>query len=364
MKIKNIPVKCTKHPYKIYVGKNALRHLPGLIEDSKLGHDAIVITTPILSAYHGKKFVQTLKKVCTNLLILKIPDSEKSKNVHTAFGLIEKIQKFDKMKRIFFIAFGGGVVGDLTGFIAAIYKRGIPYIQIPTTLLAQIDSSIGGKTAVDTAFGKNLLGVFYQPRFVLADTELLITLPLKQLRAGLSEAIKYAAIKDVRLFSFLEKNYQKILQGDSSSLNHLIFRCAEIKAAIVALDEFDKKKIRVVLNFGHTIGHAVEAASHFKVSHGEGVAIGMVAACHLSLELGLLKKEEADRIIGLIKKTGLPTQVRNINTSSLLKTMAYDKKFAKTNRFVLLERIGRTKIVENIPEVIIKKVLATKIVTP
>ena len=364
MKIKNIPVKCTKHPYKIYVGKNALGRLPGLIEDSKLGHDAIVITTPVLSALHGKKIVQALKKACTNLLFLKIPDSEKSKNVHSVFGLIEKIQKFDKAKKIFFIAFGGGVVGDLTGFIAAIYKRGMPYIQIPTTLLAQIDSSIGGKTAVDTAFGKNLLGVFYQPCFVLADTELLTTLPLKQLKAGLSEAIKYAAARDPRLFSFLEKNYLKILQGDSSSLSHLISRCAEIKATIVALDEFDKKQIRMVLNFGHTVGHAIEAASHFKISHGEGVAIGMVAACHLSLELDLLKKEEADRIIGLIKKTGLPIQIKNINTSSILKTMVYDKKFAKTNRFVLLEKIGRTKIVENIPEDIIKKVLATKIVTP
>jgi 3-dehydroquinate synthase len=357
MKKKNIFVKLANHPYRIYAGKNVLKTLPTLIKTSKIGHDAVIITTDAIAAFHGKKIKQILAKACMSLLFLTVPDSEKSKNADCAFGLIEKIQRFDKAKKIFLVAFGGGVVGDLAGFTAAIYKRGVPYIQVPTTLLAQIDSAIGGKTAVDTAFGKNLVGVFYQPSFVVADATLLATLPQDQLRAGLAEAIKYAVIKDPRLFSFLEKNYHKILKRNSLALNHLISRCAQIKAEIVARDEFDKKQVRMILNFGHTIGHAVEAASHFKVSHGEGVAIGMVNACRLSVQLEFLKEEEAAKIIGLIKKTGLPTHAKNISAGSILKAMAYDKKFTKTNRFVLLEKIGRTKIAENIPNALIKKVL-------
>ena len=356
--IETIQVRLKPHPYRIHVGKNALKYLPPLIKNTKIGSDAVVITTPRIWTLHGKKIKQALIKGCLNVLTLTIPDSERSKNARLAFRLIEKITKFDRKRKLFLVAFGGGVVGDLTGFIAAIYKRGTPYIQIPTTLLAQIDSAIGGKTAIDTPFGKNLVGAFYQPYFVLSDTSLLDTLPKEQLLNGLSEAIKYAIIKDPRLFTFLEKNYQKILMCDPAALNHLILQCASIKARVVGLDEFDKKGIRMILNFGHTIGHAIEAASHFRISHGDAVSIGMVCATKISNRCGLLAKKDVLTIVNLIKKIRLPTAIQGLKEKTILKAIEYDKKFTKMNRFVLIEKIGKTKIVENVPQDLIRSVVA------
>jgi len=249
------------------------------------------------------------------------------------------------------------VVGDITGFISAIYKRGIPYIQIPTSLLAQIDSSIGGKTAVDTSAGKNLVGAFYQPEFVLADTSLLKTLPPEQVSAGLAEAIKYAVIKDKGLFTFISKNLSKITKLKSPYIDTVISRCAGIKAKVVALDEFDKKGVRIILNFGHTFGHAIEAASNYRISHGNAVAIGMSCAVALSTRLGILNKGAAFEIEWLLKQAGLPIKIKTKDLSLVFSAIAHDKKFSKNNRFVLLEKIGKTKIVEDIPEEMIKEVI-------
>lgn len=360
--MKIIKVKLARSPYRIYIGKNILSMAGRLIKEAKIGSDALIISQASILRLHGKKIKQALQKTCSSVQTLTVPDSEESKSARFAFDLIEKIMRSDKKKRLFLVAFGGGVVGDLAGFIAAIYKRGIPYIQIPTTLLAQIDSAIGGKTAVDMAYGKNLVGAFYQPKFVLADVALLKTLPRKELLSGLSEAVKYAVIKDVRLFSFLEKNNQKILKKDAAALSYLIARCAAIKAGVVASDEFDKKGIRIILNFGHTIGHAIEAASQFRVSHGEAVSIGMICACDLSCRLGILKEKEALRIVDLIRGIGPSACTKGIKVHAVLKTIDYDKKFTKgVNRFVLIEKIGRTKIVENIPLDLIRKVIAAQI---
>lgn len=355
--IKTIAVKST-HPYRIYLGEKALDHLSCFIKKSKLGQDAVIITTPRIRALHGKKILHEIHKACARVLVLTVPDSEQSKSAESAFRLIRKITKFGSKKNLFLVAFGGGVVGDLTGFIAAIYKRGVPYIQVPTTLLAQIDSSIGGKTAVDTAFGKNLVGAFYQPSLTLCDLDLLKTLPLAQTLAGLSEAVKYAIIKDRHLFSFIEKNYIDLLKLTQKELSHLILRCASIKAQVVAQDEFDKKGIRIILNFGHTIGHAIEAASKFKICHGDAVSIGMVCAVKLSKKLGLLNQKKASKIIHLIKLIGLATEIKGIKPETILKAVAFDKKAIKgTNRFVLIEGIGKTKIVENIPQDLIRDVV-------
>ncbi len=355
--MKKIKVSIPGKPYFIYAKDGAIKELSGLIKKTKCGKDAVVITTPRLLALHGNRLKAELIKSCSSFLILTVPDSEKSKNAQVAFRLIEKIIKFDKKKILFCVAFGGGVVGDITGFIAAIYKRGIPYIQIPTSLLAQIDSSIGGKTAVDTSVGKNLVGAFYQPKFVLADTGLLKTLPPEQVSAGLSEAIKYAVIKDRRLFTFISKNLSKIKKLKSPYIDRVISRCASIKAKVVALDEFDKKGIRVILNFGHTFGHAVETASRYMTSHGDAVAIGMNCAAALSTRLGILKKGTAFEIERLLQQAGLPTKIRTKNSSLVFSALAHDKKFSKNNRFVLLERIGRTKIVENVPEKLIREII-------
>ncbi len=353
---KTITVSLERRSYKILLGENTLTGLPGLIKDTLIGSDACVITTANILALHGKKLITTLEGACESVLVLTVPDTEKSKNAVLALKLIEKITRFDKKKKLFLVAFGGGVVGDLTGFIAAIYKRGVPYIQIPTTLLAQIDSSIGGKTAIDTTCGKNLVGAFYQPRFIISDTTLLKSLPGSQILAGLSEAVKYALIKDTELYAFLKKYHQKVLKKDTRALYFLITRCAAIKAKVVSQDEFDKTGIRMALNFGHTFGHAIEAASRFKTSHGEAVSLGMVCACRLSEKLGLLGHKACSDAIGLIKKMGMPTVIRKVKAQALIKALAYDKKFiGKSNRFVLLERIGRTKIVENVPKNLINE---------
>ena len=358
---KKIIVPLFHRAYPIYIGKDALRHLDTLIHKSKIGTDAILITTANIKKLHAAKIVRQLVKVGIRSMILTIPDSEKSKNAQLALGLIEKITRFDVHRNVFLIALGGGVVGDLSGFIAAIYKRGIPYIQIPTTLLAQIDSAIGGKTAVDTSAAKNLVGAFYQPRFVICDISLLKSLPREQIRVGLAEAVKYAMIKDSRLFSFLEKNTRRIMAGEPRVLSTLIERCVSIKAEVVAKDEYDKKGLRAILNFGHTIGHALESASRFKISHGPAVAIGMVYACKLANRLQLMKNKDSLRLVSLLQKIGLPVEIRHIRISELLKAMAHDKKFNRGgNRFVLAIRIGKTRIVENIPLALIKKILTEK----
>jgi len=358
--MKTIKVALGSGSYNIYVGKNILKRLERLAKNAGLPSRGVIISTPPIL----KLFEKKVKKTSGDILLrfLAIPDTEKSKNANLALKIIEKIMPFDKGRGVFLAALGGGVTGDLTGFVAAIYKRGIPYIQIPTSLLAQIDSSIGGKTAVDTRCGKNLIGAFYQPRFVLADTGLLETLPEKELRAGLSEAVKYGLIKDPDLYRWIARNAGKLLKRHPGCLEHLVCRCANIKAHVVGRDERDTKDIRIILNFGHTIGHAVEAASDFSLSHGLSVAIGMACACDMSAALGLLDKKERDDAIALLATIGLPTNIPKKILPRTMQALAHDKKFREgKNRFVLLKRIGETQIVENIPTDFIRKVLTGRL---
>jgi len=358
--MKTIKVALDSGSYNIYVGKGILKRLGRLVKDAALpGRGVIISTPPILRLFENK-----IKKASQGILtrFLAIPDTEKSKNANLALKIIEKVMPFDKSKGVFLAALGGGVAGDLTGFVAAIYKRGIPYIQIPTSLLAQIDSSIGGKTAVDTRYGKNLIGAFYQPRFVLADTGLLATLPKKELMAGLSEAVKYGLIKDPGLYRWISRNAGKLLKRHPGCLEHLVCRCADIKARVVGRDERDTKDIRIILNFGHTIGHAVEAASDFALSHGEAVAIGMACACDMSVALRLLDKDAGGGVIALLETIGLPTRIQKKILGKALRALVHDKKFkAGKNRFVLLKRIGETRIVENIPADVIREILTGRL---
>ncbi|MDD5573864.1 MAG: 3-dehydroquinate synthase [Candidatus Omnitrophica bacterium] len=358
--MKTIKIRTARGSYNIHAGRGILKHFKPLVAKAGLPRRAVIVTTSPILRLLRKKIENALRGFDT--LYLLIPDTEKSKNADLALRLIEKITPFDRGKDIFLAALGGGVAGDLTGFMAAIYKRGVPYLQIPTSLLAQIDSSIGGKTAVDTRFGKNLIGAFYPPRFVLIDTRLLSTLPKKELISGLSEGVKYGLISDPLLFRWIQQNVGRLLKADPAALEHLVQRCAAIKAGIVSRDEFDKKDIRIVLNFGHTIGHAVEAASGFALPHGPSIAIGMVCACELSERLGGLKKGTTRHVIALLEDIGLPTKIPARIMASSLKALTHDKKFkAGKNRFVLLQRIGRTRIVENIPEGVIRDVLKSRL---
>lgn len=279
--------------------------------------------------------------------------------------LLNRISAHDINKKIFIIALGGGVIGDLAGFVAAIYKRGVPYIQVPTTLLAQIDSSIGGKTGIDLPAGKNLAGVFYQPRLVLADTALLKTLSARQIRNGLAEAIKYGVIADPKLFDYLEGNHPKFLKGDPKAMDHIVRRCAAIKARVVAADEKETKGIRTILNFGHTVGHAVEAAGGFdRYHHGEAVGLGMRAACRISALMGLLPEPQEQRINQLITAVGLPEVIKGVRLPAIMSTMRHDKKFsAGRNRFVIARKIGTVTVRQNIPADIIVQAIKSLIDT-
>jgi len=293
-------------------------------------------------------------------LFLTVPDSEKAKSIRTVTSLIDRISRYDVGRRIFIIALGGGVVGDVAGFVAATYKRGISYVQIPTTLLAQVDSSIGGKTAIDLPVAKNMVGAFYQPKLVISDTAALKTLPARQIKSGIAEVIKYGVIMDRGLFEFLEKNRAKILGLDEAALEFIVSRSSAIKADIVSRDEFDKKKIRAALNFGHTIGHAVEAASGYSgYNHGQAVAIGMAAAAKISSMLGIIPAPDAARIIALIEKFGLPARIRkDLDLSDIFDAHRHDKKFSSdTNLFVLPSRIGGARVVEGVPNRVIRKIL-------
>ena len=235
----------------------------------------------------------------------------------------------------------------------------MPLVQVPTTLLAQIDSSIGGKTAIDLSIAKNLVGTFYQPRLVFCELDFLATLDKKQIRAGLSEAVKYAIIKDEGLFRFLEENYRQLFFKDMRALAHLVYQCARIKSGIVQLDEREEKGLRTVLNFGHTIGHAIEAAGDYlKYSHGEAIALGMLAASRLSQRLGMLDSAAYERILNLIARLGLPQEISALKEEDVLRAYKLDKKFiGRTNRFVLIKGIGRPVVCENVPQETIHKAI-------
>jgi 3-dehydroquinate synthase len=342
IRMKTITVNLKERSYRIILGTGIIRFLGKYLTPLRLGDFACVVTNPLLKRRYGAVLMAALKHSGFNARFILVPDTEKSKSFEAASRLIKILAGIDRKKRVFIIAFGGGVIGDLAGFTASIYRRGIPCIQIPTTLLAQVDSAIGGKTAVDLAEGKNLAGAFYQPRLVFSDTAFLRSLPAKQIASGMAEVIKYAAVKDPQLFAYLEKNISRILTG----------RCSAIKAEIVHQDEREEKGIRTILNFGHTLGHAIETAGKYRgYTHGEAVALGMLIACNIGTAQGLTTRETTKRIESLIQKTGLPTKInKTIPIRDIIKSHYYDKKFqGAKNKFVLLHKIGDPLIVENIP---------------
>ncbi len=354
--MRKVKVNLGDRSYNIVIGNKIFPKLAQLLSNLNIGKDAVIITNPLVKAKYGHLIKNTLIKSGFNIKFQTLPDSETSKSIKEAMRLVNRIAAYGK---VFIIALGGGVVGDLAGFVASILRRGTPYIQIPTTLLAQIDSGIGGKTAIDLDVAKNQIGAFYQPRLVFSDISVLLTLKKRQIISGLSEAIKYGIIKDRNLFAYLERNYKKIISLKPRHLEHLVYHCSLIKAKIVSLDEKEKKGMRTILNFGHTLGHAIEAAAGYRLyNHGEAVGLGMLAATKISGYLGLLDKKSQSRIKDLIYGVGLPTKINRIPLSAISKAYLYDKKFiAGTNRFVVARRIGRVTIKSNVPKRLIKKVL-------
>jgi 3-dehydroquinate synthase len=358
--MKKIRVRLGIRSYDILIGHGIISQCGRIITGLSVGNDAIVVTNKRVFGLFGNQLKIALTDYGISAHFEIVADSEKAKSQKTASGLIGRISAYDKGKRVFVVALGGGVTGDLAGFVASVYKRGTPYIQLPTTLLAQVDSSIGGKVAVDLPEAKNLVGSFYQPRVVISDISVLNKLPARQIRSGLAEVIKYGVIKDRKLFEFMESSYEKILALDSRAIEHIVSVSSGIKAALVSLDELDKKGVRSALNFGHTIGHAIETASEYsgRYNHGEAVAIGMVASARMSLRLKILDISAAGRIEALIKKVGLPTRIRGLDLKRIYASHLHDKKFiGSSNRFILARAIGSVKVAEDLPAPLIKSVL-------
>src|SRR3989339_25739 len=352
----------TDKSYDIVLGNNILSNLGQAVKKLKCGNSIFIITDKNVARFYLKKTITALKKGgFSDVGKVIIPAGEVQKNFKTYLKILNALYEFDKnqQKKVILLTLGGGVVGDLGGFVASSYRRGVNYIQVPTTLLGLVDCGLGGKTAFNFREAKNLIGAFWQPKMVYMDTAVLNTLPLRELKCGLAEAIKYGVIKDANLFSFFEKNMRKLLNYDKTALNKMIPVCAGIKAKITSADERDDKDIRIILNYGHTLGHAIEAATNYKkFHHGEAVGIGMVLAAKLAVKLGCLCSCEATRIESLIRKAGLPVSAKGIEPKKILASMKRDKKFVSgVNRFVLPISIGKVKIVENIPEDIIANIL-------
>lgn len=355
-----IRVKLKEDPYNIVVGSGIINSLGRRLKALDIGTHALIITNKSIKKRYGIILDRALAKAGFETRYRQVADGEQAKSLKTVFSIVSEIARYSRKKKVFILAFGGGVIGDIAGFAASIYRRGISYAQVPTTLLAQVDSSIGGKTAVDLAQGKNLVGAFYQPGLVCSDIDFIKTLDLRQLRNGLAEVVKYAVIKDASLFGYLEKGCRGIFTFDPKVLEHIVWRCSKIKAEIVSRDAKDKKGIRMILNFGHTLGHALEAASGYKgYQHGEAVALGMLLANDISLKQGLMREDTARRIEALIKALGLPVEIRKgISLSRVIRAYYQDKKFSGAkNRMVLASGIGRTRIVEDIPLETVRQVL-------
>ncbi len=357
--MRKIKVNLGKRSYQIIIGNNILKELGRVLAKLNIGTDAFIITNAFLKNKYGALLSKALLKSGFRSNFEIVGDSEKSKSIKVASSVINKLVEFDRQKKVFIIAFGGGVVGDLAGFIASVYKRGINYVQVPTTLLAQVDSAIGGKTAIDLTLGKNLVGAFYQPRLVFSEINFLKSLDQRQISSAMAEIIKYAVIKDKKLFNFLENNYKRIKKLDLTALETIISACSSIKAQIVSVDEKEVLGKRTILNFGHTIGHAIEAASGYQgYNHGQAVSLGMIVAIDLSCKLKLLDLKSAARIINLLKTYELPVKLKKVAIEKIIASHYRDKKFlGKENKFVLVGGIGKTKIVRNIGLDLIKEAI-------
>jgi 3-dehydroquinate synthase len=357
--MEKIRVEFGERSYDIITGSNILEGIGDALKPFGLSPKVAIITNPTVFSLYGKRVSDSVKKAGFDLLVVTIPDGEQYKNLDTLKNIYDELLKFKLDRKSALIALGGGVVGDITGFAASTYMRGIPCIQVPTTLLSQVDSSVGGKTGVDHEFGKNMIGTFWQPGLVWIDVETLITLPKRELLAGLAEVIKYGIIYDERLFEFLEVNKEKILNLDTDALTYIIRRSCEIKADVVSKDEREAG-LRSILNYGHTIGHAIETVTGYtRFLHGEAVAIGMYLEARLSQTLNLIDKDQVFRIKAVIDSYGLPSEMEaDIAINGILSSMQLDKKaVAGKLKFILPEKIGRVKIYKEATEKSIRESL-------
>jgi len=358
--MRKVKVELGINSYEIYVGSGLLAQTGHWLKESGFSGKLVIITDPTVKGLYGEALNQSLDKDGFNVTTLLVPEGEEQKSLETAGRLYHELTDCYAERATPILALGGGVIGDLTGFVAATYQRGVPLIQIPTTLLAQVDSSIGGKVAVDHGQLKNKIGAFYQPRLVIADINTLRTLPANELANGLAEVIKSAVIRNKEFFAFLEKNLDRIKSLDEKALEEIVFQSVKIKTEIVEKDERDLG-LRSILNYGHTIGHAIESVSDFKVEHGRAIAIGMLAAARISNQMGILDKNELIRLKGVVEKADLPTEMPNLEVEKITQAMKHDKKVWRDKiRFVLLKSIGSVFITDEVSSSLVKEVLVNE----
>ncbi len=351
-----LKVNLEDRSYPIYIGSDI--SLDNELYSKHINSKKIaLITNEQIADLYLSEISQTLKTFDLKTLVL--PEGETEKNLETIGKAAEFLSDNGIDRDSSIIAFGGGVIGDITGFVASSYMRGIKFLQVPTTLLDQVDSSVGGKTGVNISRGKNLIGAFYQPSAVIADTKYLNSLEPKRLSEGLAEVIKYGLIRDEDFFVWLSKNTSRILALEPEVMAHLIERCCQIKAEIVSEDEREGS-IRAILNYGHTFGHAIESLTDYSVyTHGEAVSIGMVMAASMAERMGMLSKDDKKDIINLLESVNLPTEKPSLNSNDFLKSMKRDKKAQDGEiRLILLEGIGRAIISNDYPNEILMKTIS------
>jgi 3-dehydroquinate synthase len=355
-----VPIALGDRSYEIVIGS-------GVIQDAAVWRGlprattALIVSNPVVAGLYGERLAKALTRNYERVLTLELPDGEAHKDWASLNLIFDRLLGAQCDRKTVLFALGGGVVGDMTGFAAACFMRGVPFVQVPTTLLAQVDSSVGGKTAINHPLGKNMIGAFYQPERVICDLDTLATLPGRELSAGLAEVIKYGPIADAVFLDWIESNLERLLARDPRALAHAVQRSCELKAAVVAADERESG-LRAILNFGHTVGHAIEAGLGYgQWLHGEAVGCGMVMASDLSARMGLMPAAFVERMRTLCSRAGLPLRAPDLGVERYVELMRGDKKSEGGEiRFVLIESLGRATLVP-VPEALLRETLAANV---
>ena len=354
---RTVSIALGERSYDIVIGAGLLRD-PSVWSGLPDAHTALIVSNPTVAPLYAAALQQALAPRYRRVLTLELPDGEAHKDWTSLNLIFERLLGEGCDRRTVLFALGGGVVGDMAGFAAACYMRGVPFVQVPTTLLAQVDSSVGGKTAINHPLGKNMVGAFYQPQRVICDLDTLRTLPDRELSAGLAEVIKYGPIADAAFLDWIEAHLDELLAREPTALAYAVQRCCEIKAAVVASDERETG-LRAILNFGHTFGHAIETGVGYgQWLHGEAVGCGMVLASELSVRLGLMPAAFAERMRRLCERARLPVRAPDLGADRYLELMRVDKKSEGGEiRFIVIEALGRAAL-RPVPDALVRETLA------
>jgi 3-dehydroquinate synthase len=354
-----VDVQLAARSYTIEIGTGNLAVLGQRVADWCHASHAVIVTDEHVETPHAQQAAESLSAASLTVDLLVVEPGEQTKCVEAAAGLWDKLLEFGTDRKSVIVAVGGGVIGDLAGFVAATFARGLAFVQVPTTLLAQVDSSVGGKVGINLAGGKNMVGAFWQPAGVLIDTAVLATLNEREYRAGLAEVVKYGVILDPEFFAYLEGRATEVARRDSEVLEHVITRCCQLKAGVVERDEREESGLRAVLNYGHTFCHALENVTGYgRLLHGEAVSIGMLCASRLAERLGRVDRAFTQRQEKLLSTFGLPVEFPDVDHDALLAAMAHDKKVEHGRlRFVLPTRMGHVELVGDVAESAVRAAL-------